>query len=58
MNLIGILMIGDPNYIGISLSGSIKEVKSKGRNPIQFLQNVYIYKGDRTSHWVGHSKIK
>ena len=29
MNLVGIEMIGDSNYVGTSLSGSIQEVNSK-----------------------------
>ena len=37
MNLIGIGMIGNFNYIGTSLNGSIQEVKSKGKNPIKFI---------------------
>ena len=28
------------------------------KNPFQFLQFFYINRGDRTSHWVGHSKLK
>ena len=58
MKLIGIGMIGNSNYIGTILNGSIQEMKSKGKNPFQFLQFFYINKGDRTSHWVGHSKLK
>ena len=42
MNLIGIGMIGDSNYIGTNLVGSIKEVESKENNPIQFLQRVFL----------------
>ena len=38
MRLIGIGMIGNFNYIGTSLNGSILEVKSKIKIPIQFLQ--------------------
>ena len=38
MKLIGIGMIGDSNYIGTSLNGSIQEVKSKEKKSIQFLQ--------------------
>ena len=38
MKLIGIGIIGDSNYIGTSLNGSIQEVESKGKKPIQFLQ--------------------
>ena len=37
MKLISGGMIGNSNYIGTSLNGSIQEVKSKGKNPIQFL---------------------
>ena len=40
MKLIGMGIIVNPNYIGTSLSGSIQEFKSKGKNPIQFLQIV------------------
>ena len=58
MKLIGIAMIGNSNYIGTSLNGSIQEFKLKGKKPITFLQKINIYKGARTSHWVGHSKIK
>ena len=59
MNLIDIGIIGDSNYIGTRLNGSIQEVKSKVKKPIQFLQkNGYINKCDRTSYWVGHSKLK
>ena len=43
MRLIGIGMIGNSNYIGTSLNESIQEVKSKGKNLIQFLQFIYIY---------------
>ena len=51
-------MIGNITYIGTSLNGLIQEEKSKGKNPFQFLQFFYINKGDRTSYWVVHSKIK
>ena len=57
IQLIGIGMIGDSNYIGTSLNGSIQEVESKGKNNAVSLKN-YINKGDRTSHQVGHSKLK
>ena len=57
MKLIGIAIIGDSNYINTSLNGSNQEIKSKGKNPIQFLQKNCINKGDRTSHWVGHSDL-
>ena len=50
MKLIGIGILENSNYIGTSLSGSIQEVKSKGKDPIQFLQFFYINKGGRTSH--------
>ena len=40
MKLIGIGIIGYSNYIITSLNGSIQEVKSKGKNPIQFLQKI------------------
>ena len=36
MKLIGMGIIGNSNYIGTSLSGSIQEVKSKGKNPFSF----------------------
>ena len=58
MKLIGIRLIGNFNYIGKVLNGSIQEVKSKGGKPIQFLQEKNINKGDRNSHWVGHSYLK
>ena len=58
MKLIGIGIIVDSNYIVTSLNGSIQEVISKRKDPIQFLQFFLINKGDRTSHWVGHSNIK
>ena len=54
MNLIGIGMIGNSNYIGTSLSGSIQEFKSKGKTLFSFFNFLNINKGDRTSHWVGH----
>ena len=54
MNIIGIVMILDFNYIGTSFNGSIQEVKSKGKNIFSFFKK----KGDRTYHWVGHSKLK
>ena len=54
MKLIGIGMIGESNYIGTSLSGSIQELKSKTKKPIQFLPKI----SDRKSHWDDHSKIK
>ena len=38
MNIIGVGIIGDSNYIGASLSGSIQEVKSRVNNLIQFLK--------------------
>ena len=34
MKLIGIIMIGNSNYIGTILNGFLQEVKSKGNNPI------------------------
>ena len=58
MKLIGIGIVGNSNYIGRGLNGSIQEVKSKGENPIKFLQFFYINKGDRKSHRVGHSDLK
>ena len=36
-------MIGNSNYIGTSLSGSIQEFKSKGNNHIQFLQRIFYW---------------
>ena len=42
MKLIGIGMIRYSNYIGISLSGSIQEVKLKEENLIQFLQRFFL----------------
>ena len=45
MKLIGIVMIGNPKYIGTSLNGFHQKVKSKVSNPIQFLQeNTHKYK--------------
>ena len=38
-NLIGIGMIGDSNYIGIILNGSIQEVKSKVKTLFSFFKN-------------------
>ena len=38
MKIIGIGKIGDFNYIGRILNGSIQEVQSKGIKPIQLLQ--------------------
>ena len=58
MKLISGGKIGNSNYSGTSLNGLIQEVKLKGKIPIQFLQFVYINKGDRRSHWVGHSDRK
>ena len=58
MKRIYIGMIGNFNYIGKILNGSIQEVKSKRKISIQFLQIIYINKCDRTSHWVDHSKLK
>ena len=54
MKLIGIVMVGNSNYIGTSLSGSIQEVKLKGKNRFSFLNK----KSDIKSNWVGHSKLK
>ena len=51
-------MIGNSNYIGTSLYELTQEVKSKGKNPSQFLQFVFMNKGDRTSLWVGTLKTK
>ena len=41
-----------------NLEGVIQEVKSKGKNPIHFLQLFYLNKNDRTYHWVVHSDLK
>ena len=41
MKLISGVMIGNSNYIGTSLNEKIQEVKLKGKNPIQFLQNIF-----------------
>ena len=41
MKLIDIVMIGNSNYIGTSLNGSVQKVKSKGNKPIQFLQKKH-----------------
>ena len=38
MRIISGGMIVDSDYIGTGLNGLIKEVKLKGKNPIQFLQ--------------------
>ena len=40
--IIVIGMIGDSNYIGAILSELIQEVKSKGKNPVQFIQRSII----------------
>ena len=58
MNLIGGGMILNFNYIGTGLNGLIQEIKSKEKNTFQFIQKNYINKGDITSHWFGHSKLK
>ena len=58
MKLIGIEIIGNSNYIGPSLNGSNQEVKSKVKNPNQFIQFFFMNKGDITSNWVGHSDLK
>ena len=58
MRIIGIGMNGYSNYTGKILNRSIQEVKSKGKNPIQFLQFIYTNKGYITSNWVDHSKLK
>ena len=36
-------IIGNSNYIGTRLNGLIQEVKSKGKNPIDFLQ-LFLHK--------------
>ena len=56
--LLGIGMIVSFNYIGKILNGSIQEVKSKGKKPMQFLQKNCINKGYRASIWVVHSYLK
>ena len=38
MKLIGIGMIGNSNYVGTSMNGSIQEVKSKGKNLFSFFK--------------------
>ena len=43
MKLIGMGIIGNSNYIGTSLSGSIQEVKSKGKTLFIFL-DFFLYK--------------
>ena len=58
MRLISGGIIVNSNNIGTILNGLIQEVKSKGKNPIQFLQKNNMNKNDRTYHWVGHSEIK
>ena len=40
MRIIVGVIIGNSNYSGTSLNGLIQEVKSKGKNPIQFLQKT------------------
>ena len=40
MKLISGGMIGNSNCIGTILNGIVQELKSKGKNPIQFLQKV------------------
>ena len=57
MNIKGSGMIKKFNYIGRNLNGSIQEVKSKGKYLFNFLV-FYINKGDRTSYWVGLSRLK
>ena len=41
MRLISGGMIGNSNCIGTSSNGLIQEVKSKGNNPVQFLQKSF-----------------
>ena len=51
-------MIKNSNGIGTILSGLIQEVKPKVINPIQFLQNNNLDKGDIRPHWFVHSTLK
>ena len=59
MNIISGVIIGDSNYIGTRLNGRIKNISTKGINPIQFLK-IYIYlnKNYITARWVGNSQLK
>ena len=56
--LIAIVMIGNSNYIGTSLSGLIQEVKSNEKLYSTSSKIYYIDQGDRMDHWVGHSLLK
>ena len=58
MKLISGGIIGNSNYIGTSLNGSIQELLPKGINPFRFIKKFYLNIGDKTSHWIEHSKIK
>ena len=58
MKLIICGMIGNSDYIGASLNGWIQELLTKGINPFQFHQKIYLNKVERSAHCFGHSKIK
>ena len=38
--------------------GESKKFYQKEQTPFCFFKKNYLHKGDRTSHWFGHSKIK
>ena len=51
-------MIGNSNYIGTCLIGLIQNQYPKELNPFQVSsKKFYINNNDRTSHFVGHSKL-
>ena len=56
--LIGIVIIGDPNYIGTSLSGLTREVNCKKKPYSNYSKKSYIEQNDRTVYWFGHSPLK
>ena len=58
MKLIGIGIIGNSNYIGTILSGSIQEVKPKEKPYLVSSRKIFIGKYFRTYHLGGHSKLK
>ena len=38
--------------------GQSKKSNQKGKKPFSFFNFLNINKGDKTSHWVGHSDLK
>ena len=58
MRLKGIVVIGNSNDIGTSLNGLFQEVNQKEKTFSVSSKHIYINKCNRTSHWVGHSKLK